>query len=78
MGLPENQPTWRQIVEWLDQDGGKRVICVGGRWYSRTDWNNPHRRHDSLGEAAVHAMPSAADPAPHWACIGERSKTPNG
>ena len=76
MGLPESMPTFRQIVDWLDKDGGKRVFCVGGRWYSRRGWGQPHRRHGSLAEAAVHAM-SSAEPASYWACVGERSEPPN-
>ena len=75
MAISGYKPTHRQILDWLDKDGGARVFCVAGRWYSRRGFNQSHIRHDSLAEAAERAMQSAADTAPHWACIGERSET---
>lgn len=71
MGLPETVQTDREVLDWLNKDGGKRVFCVAGCWYSRDGYNKPHRRHGALAEAARHAMDreKRPPPAPHSACV---------
>lgn len=50
-------PTHLQILEWLNRDGGVKVFCIAGTWYSRAGYMQPHQRHVSLVEAAVGVMP---------------------
>lgn len=56
MGRPELSPTAEEMLDWLDRDKGRSVICVGGRWYSRAGYGMPHRRRESLRDAVRYAM----------------------
>ena len=45
-----------QRLDWLESDKGRRVIELGGRWYVRANFGQPHRRAATLRAAIDQAM----------------------
>jgi hypothetical protein len=45
-----------QRLDWLESDKGRRVIELGGRWYVRANFGQPHRRAATLRGAIDQAM----------------------
>lgn len=43
-------------LDWLEADKGRRVTELGGRWYVRANFGQPHRRAATLRAAIDQAM----------------------
>lgn len=56
MGPPHLEPTPEEMLAWIDRDHGRQLVHSVNRWYTRTDYGMPVRRHGSLSDAVVFAM----------------------
>lgn len=58
-----------EVLNWLQENTSKNVICVGKTWYARKGYGQPHVKHSNIRSAVEYAMKGNYQA---WCDINER------